>query len=206
MTHPLENSKTWLFILVAFAVVVIGAITVISFTSSPATPASPTPDNGIIHAASPLPTEVPRPRTTPSPRPGVVTPTPRPTPPPEPIVTPAPRYCETNSTTNETICYVGIAPTPTPTPTPTPVPTATPTPAPNWVTAGLVCEVPDRLLGERWATAAYKYACTCAIRAAYQLGLDFSPFEGCHAAVATSWREASCNCVTEICAHEPGIC
>ena len=199
MTHPLENSRTWAFLLVAFIVVAVGGITILSFIATPSATPTPTPTPAII--ATPPPNPNPEPTRTPRETPVAFrTPTPRPTSTPTPIGTPIQRWC------NETGCYEGVPPTPTPTPTPTPVPTATPTPAPNWVTAGLVCEVPDRLLGERWVTASYKYACTCAIRAAYQLGLDFSPFEGCHAAVATSWREASCNCVTEICAHEPGIC
>jgi hypothetical protein len=158
--------------------------------------ATPTPTINII-----LATPTTTPHITPIRRTPTPTPTPTPTQTPQP--TPKPRYCETNFITNETVCYEGIAPTPTPEPTASPVPTPSPTPVPNWVKAGLVCAVPDRLLSLPWIDA-YKYPCTCAVRAEFQLGQDFSPFEGCHSQGA--WRDASCNCVEIICTKERGLC
>lgn len=114
---------------------------------------------------------------------------------PTPSPIPLSRWCDDSG------CHWG---TPVPTPTPTPVPTPTPTPIPNWIKAGMVCEVPDRILAERWAVV-YKYPCTCAIRAQYfPLAFDFSPFEGCHS--ASAWAQASCTCVETICKAEKGLC
>jgi hypothetical protein len=205
MSHPLEESKTWLLVLVAFAVISIGvvyAISVASPNASPDTTPTPTPDPTVTPRATPplwndthRATPIPR---TPTPTPIRVTPSPTPYYPP--------RYCETNFITNITNCYAGsppVPPTPTPSPTATPVPTPSPTPIPNWLAAGMKCEVPDRILSLPWVDA-YKFPCTCAVRAQYQLGLDFSPFEGSYSTAA--WREASKACVEIICAGQPGLC
>lgn len=138
----------------------------------------------------------------PTPTPPRVIPTPRPQSTPRPQPTPAPRWCETID--NHTVCHEGVAPTPIPTPTPTPVPTPTPTPVLGWIKAGLLCEVPDRLLDQRWIVA-YRYPCTCSLREQYFPGaLDFSPFVGCHQTGA--WAQASCDCVGTICQKEKGLC
>ena len=208
--HPLENPKTWIIVLAAFIVLGMGSITAFAILTPDEVPPTPTPTPIPVVISTPPPhttstphsTPVlpvtPPPRTTPGPG---RTPPPIPTPPFSHTPTPIQRWCETIN--NETICHEGVQPTPTPTPTPPPVPTPTPTPIPAWQKAGMKCEVPDRLLSERWV-AAYKYPCTCSIRAQYNLGMDFSPFEGCHS--TSAWAQGSCTCVETICKTEKGLC
>ena len=197
--HPLAESKNWILLLVAVGVICIAVTTTAVMVLPQAPPQeTPTPMPTVSPTSTPTPTGVVW-GPSPTPVPTLIKPIGTTTPTPEPTPTPTPefRYCD------ETGCHDGMPPTPTPTPTPAPEPTPTPTPAPLWQTMGMSCEVPDYLLGEQWIKA-YKYSCTCAIRAQYDLGLAFSPFEGCIAGGA--WRSASCDCVDEICSHEQGLC
>jgi len=193
--NPFEYAKTWNLVLVGTIMFAFIALAVLAFTDSG--PAPPPLNNTNLTNSTPTPSPTIRPIRTPMPVPTRPLITPTPTPMPTPTPTPMLRWC------NETGCYDGVAPTPIPTPTPTPAPTPEPTPAPKWVTAGMLCEIPDSIVAEPWGRA-YKYSCTCAIRAQYDLGLVFSPFEGCIAGGA--WRAASCACVDIICTHEKGLC
>jgi len=149
-------------------------------------------DTNIIYTHPEKPT--PTPQTSPIP---VRSPTPAPIATPEPTPTPTPvppRWCDSGG------CHWGTPP-PQPTPAPTPIPT--PTPAELWQTAGMKCFVPDRLVPLPWVKV-YRFQCTCDIQAKYQLGPDFSPFEGC--AAAAGWAKESCECREKICAGSSGLC
>ena len=124
-------------------------------------------------------------------------PTPLPTPTPTPKATPTPTPSPTSTQT--------LPPTPTPEPSATPEPTPSPSPTPAWMGAGYLCEVPDRLLGEHWAEE-YKFQCACLIRGKWDLGPDFSVWEGCYSTTSSGWRRESCECVATICAEKPGLC
>lgn len=173
---------------VLVVLIIIGTVVGIALTvptHNPFTPPDverPNPQPSLTPSPGPPPIKTPTPRITPAPEP---TPTPEPT---------GPRYCLANGS-----CFWGTPATPTPTPEPTPSPT------PLWMGAGFVCEVPDALVGERWAEE-YKFSCACLIRGRYDLGVWFNVWESCFSSTSSAWRMDSCECVEVICAQRPGLC